>query len=419
MTTKELERIKVLSQVRDRKLSQILASKILGISDRQIRKLLKKIELHGDKSILSKKRGKPSNRCLPNDLKSNVLKLIKTHYVDFGPKLAGEYLRDNHRICVSKETLRRWMIEAKIWIPKNKRSKKLHPLRERRRAFGELIQVDGSHHDWFEGRGPSCVLMVFIDDATSKITSLHFAKGETLEAYYRGLEKHLNKYGIPLSIYGDKCSVLVARSPKDENFTQFHRSLKELNCELILALSPQAKGKVERVNRTLQDRLVKELRLKGISTIEEANAVVDEYIKKHNKLFSKKPSEQANAHRSLEGICLKNVLCTRKTRTLSKDFIVQFENTFYKISSQQEKVKLFKGGKVEIRELMNGERIALFSGKPISMTPLYKVECPNVVDAKEILHWHPKKKYIPPDNHPYRHKYFLKKAREEMLLQLV
>ena len=333
MSTRELNRLKVLAQVQQKKLTQLLAAKQLNISERHVRNLLRKIEANGDKAIISKKRGKMSNHTLPLALKTKTLDLIRKHYPDFGPKLANEYLKNEHNIDISNETLRLWMTKERIWIPKVDR-KKLHLPRERRGAFGELIQIDGSHHDWFEGRSPPCVLMVMIDDATSTITSLFFAESESLEAYYQVFARHLQTYGIPMALYGDRCSTLTPRDPRrSKDTTQFQLSLKELNCKLILALSPQAKGRVERVNRTLQDRLVKRLRIRGIDTIEEANKMLEEYRREHNEFFSKRPSEQIDAHRPLEGLSLDHVLCIRKTRTLYKDFVVQFENNFYRISS--------------------------------------------------------------------------------------
>ena len=190
MTKKEIERLKVLTQVIDCKLSQVIAAKKLGLSERQVRRLVIKIKLQGDRSMISKKRGKVSNRCLPNQLKAKALSLLQNHYVDFGPQLANEYLKKEHQIFVSTETLRLWMIETHLWIPRSRRDKKLHPLRQRRGCFGELIQIDGSYHDWFEGRADPCVLMVFVDDATSTITSLYFSETESLQAYYHALENH-------------------------------------------------------------------------------------------------------------------------------------------------------------------------------------------------------------------------------------
>jgi len=293
------------------------------------------------------------------------------------------------------------MVEAHLWLSKS-RGRNLHPPRPRRAAFGELIQIDGSHHDWFEGRSPPCVLMVFVDHATSTITSLHFAATESLEAYIHALKNHLITYGIPLSFYGDRCSVLTPRSINEKkDSTQFQKVVKELECKLILAYSPEAKGRVERVNRTLQDRLVKELRLRGISNIEEANVILNEYREEYNQILSKKPSEQINAHLSLEGICLEHVLYSREYRTLDKNYIVQLRNNFYQISNQEEKVHLYKKGKIEIRELLSGERVAFFSGRRVKMTRLNEVESP-VLDEKQFLFWNSKKKFIPPKNHPYK-----------------
>jgi hypothetical protein len=419
MTKKEIERLKTLSLVLEGKISQVLAGKKLNLSDRQVRRLLANIKKFGDKSIISKKRGVSSNHSLPKSFKKNALSLINEHYSDFGPKLAGEYLLKNHEIQVSPETLRLWMIEAHLWIPRKQRDKKLHPLRPRRRVFGELIQIDGSHHDWFEGRAKPCTLMVFIDDATSKITSLHFAESESLEAYYQALSKHLHAYGVPLSFYGDRCAVLTPRNPKEnKNCTQFQKALKELDCELILAYSPEAKGRVERANRTLQDRLIKELRLKGISSIEEANAVLEEYREKHNQLFSKETNEQANAHRSLEGISLDHILSIREIRTLNKQLIVQFKNTFYQISTQDEKVNLYKKGKIEIRELLDGSKKAYFKGGGVKMTPLSEVESP-IMDLKNLAIWEPKKHYAPGVTHPYKHQYYVNKVKEDILRNVV
>lgn len=408
MSIKELERIKVLSQVREGKMTQALAAKSLNISDRQVRKLLSRLEVGGDIAIISKKRGKPSNNRLPFEIKEKALSLARDHYVDFGPKLTMEYLQKEHALCISKETLRKWMIECHLWIPRRQGKGKLHPPRERRRAFGELVQVDGSHHDWFEGRSPPCCLMVFIDDATSAITSLHFSKGEDFEAYAKGFSKHLENYGIPLSLYGDRCSVLTPREQTPTGITQFHKSLKELNCELILARSPQAKGRVERANRTLQDRLVKMLRIRGVNTIDQANEVLEEYQQEHNRYFSKKPDEHQNAHRPLDGICLQNVFSIREIRTLDKDFVIQFENTFYQISAQSNNIRLYKRGKIEIRKQLDGIRRAFFLGKEVKMTSL-RIEASPVIDSKILMSWDLKHQYKTPMSHPYKQSCFRKR----------
>ncbi len=417
MSVKEIERIKVLAQVVDKKISQALAAKKLRISERQFRRILKIFKLQGEKGIISKKRAKMSNHFIEKSIKSKALTIVAENYPDFGPTLANEYLKKNHQIYVSKETLRIWMIKAHLWIPRSSNTKK-HPLRERKKCFGELIQIDGSHHYWFEDRGEPCVLMVFIDDATSTITSLHFSENESLKSYYQTLEKHLKKYGIPLGFYGDKCSILTPRTPKENSNTQFQKALEELGCELILANSPQAKGRVERANRILQDRLVKELRLKGISSIEEGNKFLEGYRKHYNQLFSKKPSEQRDVHRPLDGICINQVLCTREIRTLSKDNVLQHQNTFYQISSQDKKVHLFKGAKIEIRKTLKGEIIAMFKNHIVEMKALNEVKT-LVLDEKEIKEWKSRRTYIPPITHPFKREYLNQKNRSDMLRNVI
>ena len=412
LNMKELDRVKVLSRLMDGELTQVLAAKMLGITDRQVRNLLYRFNKEGEVGCISKKRGKPSNRCLTN--KREILRIVSANYPDFSPKLAAEYLYKNHNIKVSKETLRRWMTEIHLWIPREKGKKKIHPPRERRRTFGELIQIDGSHHDWFEGRGPPCVLMVCVDDATSTITSLFFSNTEDLEAYYSTLEKHLKRYGIPLGLYGDKCSTLCSRKPEAarEN-TQFQKALKELGCQLILASSPQAKGRVERANRTLQDRLVKLMRLKGVKSIEEANQVVEEYREEHNHLFSKRPVDQTNAHRPLEGISLEHVLSIRERRILDKNFTVQFRNTFYQISTQDPNVHLHNKASLEIRILRGGQMEGFIKGKKVMMKPLREIEAP-IMDEKQIMEWPTKKVYHPPQDHPYKQALWRRNLHEGM-----
>lgn len=418
MSTKELKKLKVLSQLQEKKITQAIAAKQLEVTDRQIRNLLKQLNEKGEKGLISKKRGKPGNHHKPLHLQNEAVNIVNSLYSDFGPKLANEYLKNKHQIFISDETLRQWMISAKIWFPKAKRNN-MHPPRERRRSFGELIQIDGSHHDWFEDRGPPCVLMVYIDDATSEITSLYFAQTETLEAYYQALKRHLDQYGIPLSMYGDRCSVLTPRSPKDaQDTTQFQKALKELGCGLILAYSAQAKGRVERANRTLQDRLVKFLRLRGICSIEEGNKVLEEYRQEHNLYFSKKPSEHMDAHRALDGISVEQILCTRATRTLGKNSTVQFENTFYQILAQDACIHLYPKGKVEIRVCLDGTKRAFFKNKRVSMVAISEVEVP-IFTEKEIVSWVPKKVYTPPKSHPYKTCYKQNKKTDDKLRQVV
>lgn len=416
MTQKELERVKILTQVKERKISQVLAAKILKVSDRQIRNLLARLNLEGDKGVISKKRGKLKNHCLPKDIRENALAIVRNHYEDFGPKLANEYLKSQHDIRISNETLRQWMIQTHLWIPRTQQ-KNIHLPRKRKGNFGELIQIDGSHHDWFEGRLPPCVLMVFIDDATSLITSLYFSQTENLEAYLRTLQHHLEVYGIPLACYGDRCSVNIPRVVNfEKESTQFKRVLDELDCKLLLANSPQAKGRVERVNRTLQDRLVKEMRIKGISTIAEANKFLEGYIERHNQLFAKRPREQGNAHRAIAGLRLEQILSVRETRCLNKDFIIQYDNKFYQILGQEEKLHFFKGGKIEIRTMLNGKKIAMFENKKVQMISLGELKA-KVLDMKQIMEWKEKNHYQPPKSHPYKDQSYRQMLKQKGLQQ--
>lgn len=351
MSNQELERYRILSEIKNKRLSQKKGAELLGLSTRQIRNLLCEIKKKGAKGLVSKKRGKPSNRRYCSTFKDRVLSLIQHYYEDFGPTFISEKLEEKHHIGVADETLRNWMSEAHLWIPKQRRANR-HPLRKRRECFGELIQVDGSHHDWFEGRGSCCVLIVFIDDATSRITSLYFAESESLDAYFNALEMHLNTYGRPREIYSDRLAVFQTQKDK-EHLTQFKYALKLLGISHTTAKSPQAKGRVERANQTLQDRLIKEMRLKNISTIEGANQFGKEYMQKHNNKFSKEPASTFDAHRPLE-TDLSRILCRYEERTLTNDLSISFHNKIYQIYEEKGN-RLPKKAKIEVRKQRDGK----------------------------------------------------------------
>lgn len=381
MSTKELERLRVLQKTLEKELTQKEAADLLNLSDRQVRKLIKKLKIEGAKALISKKRGKPSNRQKEKKFKSHVLNIIQEKYSDFGPTLIQEKLDENHLIKLGKETIRQWMIKHLLWTAKQKK-KNLHPLRERKACFGQLIQIDGSHHDWFEGRGPKCVLIVFIDDATSKLTSLHFSEGESLEAYFVALKKHLLKFGRPKELYSDHFSVFEAPQQKD-HLTQFKRALNCLDISIRLASSPQAKGRVERANRILQDRLVKEMRLRGISSIEEANRFLGQFISFYNHKFSKEPASTFDAHRSLEPRTpLSRILSRYEERTVLKDLSFQFHNTYYQILQQPSSLQ---GKKIEVR-LIHGKMCVFLGDKKLKVRELMQIKQPE--RSKDlILNW--------------------------------
>ncbi len=408
MSNKELERYRVLTLVLHKKLSQVKASELLNITDRQIRNLLKTLNKEGPKGLISKKRSSPSNRCIDSTKKLKIMKIVSDKYPDFTPTFATEKLQENHNINISRETLRQWMIAVHLWIP-NQKARKKHQLRQRRQYFGELIQGDGSFHDWFEGRRDKCVLLVFIDDATSKITCLKFCEREGLEGYFEILKDHLEKYGKPLALYTDRFSVFEATREK-ESLTQFKRALNALNIEWIGAKSPQAKGRVERCNRTLQDRLIKEMRLRNISDIEHANAYLEEFIEHHNNKFSKEPMKTTNLHRPLEQeVDLHRTLSRFEERTLTKDLIFQYNSTHFKISDPT--IKCFSGQKIEIRSKGNEEIRVYVRDKEVEVKPLHQI----YEETTKELHWESREDWRQKKDHPWKqHEIFLQRRKKEL-----
>jgi hypothetical protein len=398
MNRQETERLSRLKQVEEGMITQLKAAELLGIKERQVRNLLTRLKTNGPQGIISKHRGHSSNRKKDPQFKKHVLSLVYNYYNDFGPTLAAEKLVERHGIIISDETLRQWMIEAHIWIPKV-RKKKIHPLRKPKEYFGEMIQGDGSHHDWFEN-GEKCTLLVFEDDATRKITAARFFSEETLDGYFEMLHLHVDKYGVPISLYTDRFSVFET-STKKENLTQFRRALNALGITWIGALSPEAKGKVERCNRILQDRLVKEMRLEGIRTMEEANRFIDKYIEIHNHKFSKEPMKVFDLHRPLErGLDLSRILSKYEERTLTKDLLFQFNSKHYKIVEANR--EQLPGKKLEIR-ISQQKQMRVFDGnqeiRVQSLEESYESEKKRV-DLKDL--WHTKHYSARSIDHPWK-----------------
>jgi hypothetical protein len=338
-----------------------------------------------------------SNRAFKSDVKEETLELIRTHYPDFGPTLVKEKLSLRHNITLSVETLRKWMISSGLWSQRH-RSQRIHPIRERREYFGELIQVDGSYHNWFEDRAEKCNLTVFIDDATGIITSLRFQPRECLDGYFTGLEEHITKYGRPRAIYSDRHAIFGGNERIQH--AQLIRALKELDIKSILAYSPQAKGRVERVNRTLQDRLIKEMRLRNISSIEEANEYLPEFLKEFNERFSKEPRGQIDTHRPLAlGCDLERILSRCEIRTLSKDLSFSFNSTFYQIL-ETSMINRLKHKKIEIRQSKKGIFKVFYQNLELHYVALKEYR--KAVDAKEKQVWKERKAWRPDCNHPWK-----------------
>jgi transposase len=301
MSERDLHRIEVLSQVLDGATSISTAAGVLGLSAHQVQRLMIRFREKGSASLRHKARGRPSNNRIRDGVRDYALALIRDNYADFGPTPAAEKLAERHALKVSRETLRHWMKDAGLWLSRAQ-LKRFHRPRLRRERFGELIQIDGSEHRWFEGRGPSCTLLVFIDDAKSRLLEMQLVPSETTETYFAALDRYLAQHGKPVAFYSDKHTVFrVARQAgqASESMTQFGRALSELNIEIICTNSSQAKGRVERANRTLQDRLVKELRLAGVSDMAAGNVFLPGFMANHNARFAKPPAEETDVHRPL------------------------------------------------------------------------------------------------------------------------
>lgn len=364
MSKKEVDRLTVIRDLKLKRLSQKDAGKVLHLSDRQIRRILKRYEKEGEKGLISKKRGKSSNNRISKELRERVIFLLKKEYYGFGPTLAAEKLDELNDIAISKESVRQLMIAENIWKSKAMKEKRVHQMRERRGRFGELIQIDGSPHDWFENRRPKCNLTVFIDDATGEFMELFFSETETTEAYMESMQKYISEYGIPRALYTDKHGIFrVNRAdPKTgSNLTQFGRAMKTLDIEIISANTPQAKGRVERANQLLQDRLVKELRLRKIDTIEEANKFLEEYKEILSNKFAVKAKSLENAHRgvlhSKEELDI--IFCKQTLRTISNNLEIQYNNTVYQIKTESLGLSMRKG-KITVCEQFNGEVTLLY-----------------------------------------------------------
>lgn len=364
----ELQRAEILQACLARRLKNRPAATKLGITVRQLQRLKQAFKRHGLQALASKKRGRPSPNHLPAETKERVRELLHTRYVDFGPTLAHEKLVEIHHLHLSRETVRQVMIAEGVWTAHRAKRATIHPLRERRAQRGELVQIDGSPFDWFEGRTPACTLLVFMDDATGEFMTLFFAEAETTHSYFQATEQYLCEHGRPLALYSDKFGVFRINHPNDlksDGTTQFARALSELDIELICANTPQAKGRVERANQTLQDRLVKELRLRGISDLATANAFLPEFRAELNRRFAVQPRESQDAHRPLRvSDDLTRILALREQRTLSKNLTLNYHRTVFQIHTPRPAYAL-RQAKVEVRERWDGTLQILYKGKPL------------------------------------------------------
>jgi transposase len=370
MSQPELSRLEVIQRVKRKTLRQRQAAELLSVSVRQVKRLCKAYQAGGAAALISRQRGRPSNNRLAEKTTKKARQLLRTRYHDFGPTLATEKLAIEG-VSLSVETVRRLLMAEGLWQPRRARRAVIHQLRERRARLGELVQIDGSAHDWFEGRAEKCTLLVFVDDATSRLMYLQFVAAETTFNYFAAVRSHLTAFGKPLAYYSDKFSVFRVNIPNalsGTGLTQFGRAMKELDIELICAHSPQAKGRVERANQTLQDRLTKELRLQGISSMARANAYLPKFIKDYNQRFGVAPRCTESAHRPLQrGEDLDRVLTLCERRTLSKNLTLSYNKVIYQIQTKRA-VYTMRHAQVEVRETSNGEITIEYKGQLLAYT---------------------------------------------------
>lgn len=405
MSIKEAERLSVMKQVDIKVLTLRGASEELGLSLRHIKRIRKRYLKQGEKGLISLKRGQESNRKFSQQFRDKVMRLIKDKYLDFGPTLATEKLYEINGITLSAETLRKWLIEEGIWKSKRRKEVKIYQRRARRSCFGELLQGDGSPHDWFEGRGEKCTLLQFVDDATSKTTAALFVPTETTEGYLELLRHHVEKYGRPQGLYVDKHTVFrVNREElkKGVGITHFGQVVKDLGIELICASSPQAKGRVERKNGVFQDRLIKEMRLRGINTIEGANKYLPTFLEEINRRFGKEPASPEDAHRALRPKDdLKRLFARKEKRKLSKDLTFQHHGTLYLLETQTP--NRMRHATVEVL-WKEGEPIEVeYQGIKLSYKKWSEKEYeqPKIIDSKGIG-WANRRNIKPGRYHPWR-----------------
>lgn len=408
LNEKEVQRLKILHKVMEGEVSQVSASEVLGIGDRQIRNLLEKLRKEGDRGIIHRNREKRSPRKMSSEREDFIAEIVGRRYADFGPTLAAEKLEECEKIKVSKEKLRQIMLAKGLW-KRQRRKGKIYRWRERKAHLGQMVQMDGSHHDWLEGRGPWMVLMGYVDDATSRFFG-RFYEYEGVFPAMDSLERYIRLYGSPVSLYLDKHSTYKTTREADvdellrgeEAQTQFERAAKELGIRIIHADSPQAKGRIERTFYTHQDRLVKELRLAGVCTIEEANTFLETYLPLHNKRFTRKALKEGDLHRRQPmGIKFKDILCIKAKRKIGNDSTVRWRGRRFLVDNLSLGMRKQK---VDVREHFDGQITIKFHRRYLDFHEIFESQREKVTKSKKRFFKAQKKKgkYIPPPDHPWK-----------------
>jgi transposase len=409
MSRREVDRLMILRGALEREVTQWRAAEVLGLSERQVRRLVKRIREEGADGIIHRSRGRRSVRKMSEETASGIRRAIENRYVGFGPTLAAEMLREREGIEVSREKLRQLMLEAGLW-KRARRRKRAHEWRDRMAHCGQMVQVDGSEHDWLEGRGPKMVLMGYIDDAASHFFG-RFYEYEGVYPAMDSLERYIRRYGRPVSLYIDKHSTYkTSRQPSLDELlkgqsaaTQVGRACRELGIEVIHAGSPQAKGRIERSFGTHQDRLIKVMRLEGISTMEQANAFLDSYLPWHNKKFARQPLKSRNLHRRVpHGFRYRDVFCLKEKRIITNGYTVKWKGRELLIDRP---TSAMRRRKVEVREQFDGQIEIIFNGRRLKYQDITDKTQNKKPQEKKLQKPRKKSTYIQPADHPWRRPY--------------
>lgn len=401
MSMRELKRLKVVQEAIERNITQKAGASMMGLSERQVRRLVRAVRDEGEGGVIHKGRGRPSNRRISQKVKDKAVVLYKKKYYGFGPTLAAEKLQELDNIKLSEETLRKWLMEAGLW--KRKRRRDPHRRwRPRKECCGEMVQMDGSHHDWLEGRGPELVLMGYIDDATNNVYGKFYGYEGTMPAM-DSFKGYVRKYGLPVSVYLDrhttykstrKLTAAEELAGMEKPLSQFERALHELGVEVIHADSPQAKGRIERLFGVLQDRLIKEMRLRGIKTKDAANDFLKEYLPLYNRKFRVKAANSTDAHVKLpRHFDLDRYLCVRTVRTVRNDNTIAHDGNLYQVE------ETVKARKVTIEERLNGALYIVSNATSLKYRVITKRPKKETTAKKSRRR---RKLYVPPKDHPWR-----------------
>lgn len=400
MSQKEVERLQIIQKVLGKEINQQEAAAILRISDRQVRRVVKRVRKQGAKGVTHQLRGREGNRRINQKKRSQIIEIYQKVYEGFGPRLASEKLLEREKVRINEETLRLWLIEEGLWKKRKGQKEKKRSWRARKDHCGSMVQMDGSHHRWLEDRGPKLVLMGYIDDATGRVYG-RFYDYEGTQPAFNSLKGYIKKNGIPRSIYLDKHSTYKINKKQrykewpfrdEEELTQFARGCQQLGIELIYAHSPQAKGRIERLFETLQDRLVKELRLEKVKTLKEANQLMIRYLPKFNKRFSVIANQPGNLHRPVLGVSLDEILSTQKEHVLRNDRTFVHEKRWYQVLDRT------RASKIIVHEYLNG-RIAVKYGKNRLSYKLIEGSLPKKKVVRKVK---PRRSFVPPKGSYWR-----------------